>query len=51
MQLQKARYLGVAVTTSEVVEESAVKRIQNAHMAWTQLRKAKLTAGRMRTVR
>ena len=38
----KARYLGVTITTTEVLEESAIKRIQDAHMTWTQLKAAKV---------
>ena len=38
--LTKARYLGVTISTTEVLEESAIKRIQNAHMTWTQLKEA-----------
>ena len=37
-----ARYLGVTITTTEILEESAIKRIQNAHMTWTQLKAAKV---------
>ena len=36
-----ARYLGVTITATEVLEESAFKRVQNAHMTWTQLKAAK----------
>ena len=38
----KARYLGVTISTTEVLEESAIKRIQNADMTWTQFKAAKV---------
>ena len=38
----KARYLGVSITTTEVLVESAIKRMQNAHMTWTHLKAAKV---------
>ena len=38
----KARYLGVTLTTTEVLEESSIKRIKKVHMTWTQLKAAEV---------
>lgn len=40
--VREASYLGVEITSGAALEDTTIKRIQNAHTIWTQLRTARL---------